>query len=268
MSETFSLYWENLASVLKTVLPSLITSLVVLIVGYLLGRLVQKLVKRIILHLNEKIKVRLPNKNVHVDFKGSASFISAAFFWIILSVAVLACIHILKFDLLNDLLGSAVLFLPNIIAAVIIIVSGLILGRLLSDLLQLAYSRAGVVNRGFINLAVRNFVLLIAIIIASDQLGIRIDFLTNIIEIIVAMLLFGAAVAFGLGAKTSVSNILGSYYIRKDHQIGTRVRFEGKTGTIVKISGHSIHLDTDEGKIIIPAKQFSEKEVTIIREDV
>ncbi len=266
-TEDVLLFGENLIARLTAILPSVITSLIILLLGYFLGRLFQRLIKRLILHINEKMKARLQGSILNLNLRSSAVFISATFFWIIISIAVLIAIQILEFNILNDLLERAMLYLPNIVAAILIVYAGLIFGRLLSNLLQSATTQSGIANKSFISIAVRYFIILIAVIIASDQLGIHIDFLTDVIDIILAMLLFGAALAFGLGAKASVSNIFGSYYARKDHQIGTRIRYTDITGTIVKISGHSIHLETDEGKIIIPAKNFSEKEVTIIQEE-
>lgn len=267
MTENISQFWENLLNTVSTYLPTVIVSVLILLAGYLLGRLVQRMIRRLILYLNKDMNMRLRGSSMNIDLKGSAKFISAAFFWVILSIAVLASIHVLELDFRNDLFDRAAEFLPNVIAAIIIIFVGIIAGRLLSDLLQSASARAGIANRSFVSAAIRYFIILIAIIIASDQLGIQIKFLTDVIDIVLAMLLFAAALSFGLGAKTSVGNIFGSFYARKDHQIGSRIRYKGFTGTIAKITGHSIHLETDEGIIVIPAKKFNESEVTIIRED-
>ena len=106
----------------------------------------------------------------------------------------------------------------------------------------------------------------IAVVIAVDQLGVDIAFLTNLFIIILASLLFGASLAFGLGAKTSVSNILGAYYVRKSHRLGTTVRLGDLQGTIVKITDHAICLETSAGLVMVPAKEFSESSITIIKD--
>lgn len=102
--------------------------------------------------------------------------------------------------------------------------------------------------------------------IAVDQLGVDIAFLTNLFIIILSSILFGAALAFGLGARTSISNILGSYYVRKSYELGSKIKLEDLEGTIVKINDHSIALETKSGTVLIPAKDFSESRVTIIKE--
>ena len=82
--------------------------------------------------------------------------------------------------------------------------------------------------------------------------------------IALAVLLFGAALAFGLGAKTSVSNILGSYYFQKTYQVGNRVQIGEIVGLIVQISATTILLDTKSGKVSIPSKVFNEEKTILL----
>ncbi len=268
MRDDISQFIENLLDGTLSILPKILTAVVVLLIGFLLGKLVQRLVRKLILYINEAMNLKLQARRLNIDLKSSASFISAAFFWVIISITILTCIHVLELDFLKDLLDRVVGYFPNIIAAIVIVFVGIIAGRLLGDLIASAATQSGIVaDRSFLSHVVRYFILVIAIIIAADQLGIEIGFLIDVIDIILAALLFGAALAFGLGAKTSVMNILGSHYARKNYEIGTKIEYGGIVGTIVKISDHAVHLETMKGLQIIPSKDFSEASITIIRED-
>lgn len=256
----------NLWSNIIQLLPKLIISIVVILLGYLLARLVRRLVRRFILSLDENLNQRLGVKMLNVDLRSSATFISATFFWIIIALTILICIQILKLEFLNVLLNNVISYLPNILAAVIIVFVGIISSRVLGDLIKSATSSTGLTNGKYLGRVAKYLVLFVSAIIAVGQLGIDIDFLTNLFIIILASLLFGASLSFGLGAKVSVSNILGSYYVRMSHQPGNRVKIDNLEGTITKITDHSVFITTETGTTIIPANEFSNTRVTIIHE--
>jgi len=267
MEDNISEFLKDLLSGFFDLLPILITVIFILLIGYLLGRLIQHLVRRFILYLNEKMNQQLQNSMLNVDLKNSAQIIARTLFWIIIIISILISIQILHLDFLTLWFDRIVGYLPNILVAVIIVFVGIVSGRLLSDLIKSAASRTGIVNGIWLGSVVKYLTLFVSIVIAVDQLGVDIAFLTNLVIIILASLLFGASLAFGLGAKTAVSNILGSYYVRKSHQLGTRIRLGEVEGTIVKITDYSVSIETKTGLILVPAKEFNESHVTIIRED-
>jgi small-conductance mechanosensitive channel len=105
-----------------------------------------------------------------------------------------------------------------------------------------------------------------ASVMAINQVGIDIQFLTNLVIIVIAALLFGAALAFGIGASTSVSNILGSFYLQKSYKEGNRVKIADIEGIIVKISPTEVHIKTKSGRVIVPAKTFNEAHSELLNE--
>ena len=102
------------------------------------------------------------------------------------------------------------------------------------------------------------------IIIGVEQIGLNIGFLSNLIVATVAILLAGAALAFSLGARHLVANIIGAQYTRKYCHVGDRIRIGDTEGEIIELSQASIILETKNGRAVIPAKFFHE-EVSLIR---
>ena len=88
---------------------------------------------------------------------------------------------------------------------------------------------------------------MVTILIATNQMGIDISIVENVIIIALGSLLFGAAFAFALGAKTSISNILASYYLQKIYKVGDKVRIGDYEGRIVEINQQAVILDSTEG---------------------
>lgn len=253
-------FLSNLLNSTIELLPLFASSLIVLLVGYFIGRLFRFLTKKFInnlprLFINKKIKNRL----YQVNFEHSAIHISNIVFWMILFFTLLLISEIIGVQIITAWFSGIVYFLPNILVAVVIIFFGIIGGRLAGNLIVSAANQADISYGNVIGKMAQYGLLFISIIIAVDQLGIEISFLIHIIDIVLAALLFGAALAFGLGAKLSISNILASYYIHHNYKEGDRVKIDEIEGQIVKINSNSVVLNTKEGQVNIPAKLFSDK---------
>lgn len=248
-------------------IPRIIMAIIVLLIGLLLAWVTQKLIKKFILYLDRNINERLKIRLLAVDLKNSAVFIAKTFFWIILIISVVIVTQILGLPILTTWISGLITYVPNIIAAVVIVFFGIIVGKLVGDLTVSAASRTGISNGIQLGKFVQYNILFISIIIAIDQIGIDIQFLTIILTIVLAALLFGAALAFGLGARTSISNILGSYYAQKIYQEGNTVQIGEIEGIIIKFTPTYVLLETKSGRILIPAKDFNEEKTTLIKKD-
>ena len=262
-------YWDNLLQEIKQLLdsvtseivlhiPNVVLAVLVFIAGLLLAKLIRKLTKRFILYLHRGINDKLNNRRLTVDLQGSAKFIATAFFWIIILFTVALITQILEFSFLSKWFDGLINYLPNVIAALVIVFSGLIVSKLICDLIVSVSLRTGLFNGKVLGAIARYVILGISIIVAIDQLGINISFITNLVSIVLGALLFGAALAFGLGAKTSVRNILGSYYLQKTFEVGNTVQIGEDIGVITKITATSVFLNTKSGQVVIPAKDFNE----------
>lgn len=261
-------FYQQLMATLRAVLPGLLAATIVLLLGYLLARLLRQLVRRTMLYLDRRAQIRVRGRTIEFNLRNSAGIIGGALFWTVMVIAALLAVHILQLDLLNRLLDRTILYLPNVVVAIIIVFVGVVAGRMARDVLRAATQHTGGTQRSVLGVVLQYFILLIAVVVASDQLGVQTGFLTDVINIFLAMLLLGAALAFGMGARGAVSNILGAYYARKDHKIGTRVRCGTITGVLVKISDHAIHIETDEGRVVLPAHRFNESDILIIRDEL
>ncbi|MGB3149026.1 MAG: mechanosensitive ion channel domain-containing protein [Maribacter sp.] len=181
--------------------------------------------------------------------------------------SILVITDILELTVLTNWFQSIIHYVPNILAAILIVFTAIILGNLVSDTLLSVGKRTGIKYSTTLVRIIRFVLLLLAIVIALDQIGIEIALLINIIDIVLAALLFGAALAFGLGARTSISNILACYYIRKRYKVGDEIQVGKTRGIIIKIDTTNIVMDNEIGQVTIPAKLFNETKSYLIKKD-
>jgi len=255
--------FQNLKGEFLELVPDILASLFVLLLGYFVARLIRYLVIKLFVYLGKLARRNFP----HINFKQAGSFLATAFFWLIIFTSILLITDILGLTVLTEWFQSIVHYLPNVFAAILIVFAAIVLGNLVSDALLSVSKRTDIKYSATLVRIIRFTLLLMAIVIALDQIGIEIALLINIIVIVLAALLFGASLAFGLGARTSISNILACYYLRKRYKVGDDIQVGKTRGIIIKIDATNVILDNEIGQVTIPAKLFNETKSYLIKKE-
>jgi hypothetical protein len=248
--------------------PNLIAAIAVFLIGLLLAFIVQAIIKRFIRNLDRFISYeKLQNRIKHLRLERSAGLISKILFWIVIVFFLTAATEVLGLPIITTWLSSIVQYLPNIVVAVIIVFSGIIGGGLLRDIITTASGTAGLAYADIVGKVAYYTIIFVATLIAVNQVGVNIALLSSLISIVVGAILLGAALAFGLGARTSVNNILGSYYLQGVYREGFTIKVGEIEGKIIQIGPTLVILDTGEGQVSIPAKAFNETNTTLLKRD-
>jgi len=106
----------------------------------------------------------------------------------------------------------------------------------------------------------------LAATVAIDQLGIEITFLVVVAAIVLGATLGAVGLAFGLGARESVSNLLACHYLAKWYRVGHVVRVGEHEGRIVEILPSAVVLQTGDGRLYLPARQFADQPSLLVRD--
>ena len=128
LTRILAVIWEFLLGIV----PKLILGLFILLIGYILARIVQSIVTRTIEYLNRNINKRLKSQLLQVNLESSKTYIGKTFYWIIIIVFASLFTEVLGLPVITLWLKGLSEYLPNILASVIIIFSGIIFGRLVS----------------------------------------------------------------------------------------------------------------------------------------
>lgn len=261
--EDFKNILQNLKERFLDLIPDILVSLLLLIVCYFIARIAKYFIKKMFSYFGSLAKRKFP----HINFKQAGSFLGTAFFWLIIFSCILLITDILGLSVLTKWFQSIIHYIPNIFAAILIVFAAIILGNLVSDTLLSLGKRTGIKYSATLVRIIRFVFLLLAIVIALGQIGIEIALLINIIDIILASLLFGAALAFGLGSRTSINNILACYYVRKRYKVGDEIKLGKTRGVIIKFDATNVVLDNEIGQVTIPAKLFNESKSYLIKKE-
>ncbi len=220
-------------------LPKLIGALVLFIVGILFAKVIEKTLYRFfkLVGVNRVAKKSgLDHALSSFEIKDDLSLLLARLlFWIILFIFLLPISNLLGWVFFTELLNKIVGYVPNILAALMIILLGSWAARILSNLLRGSAARVNSEYAEVLGTMVNFLVLFITIIIALLQLDIEVWILSYILVALFGALAFGFAIAFALGAKDILRLIIAGIYINRSLTKGSKIKLPDIEGTIVEV---------------------------------
>ena len=246
---------------LVALLPDVVSALLMVLIGAVLAVTLRLLLRRLIRSLDRLIPSRRVRNSLRQARLGrpAADLLSNLVFWLVLFVFLAAAAQRLGLPVVSSWLTGISSYLPNLLSAALVILAGVVGGIVLRDIIFAAASSAGLAYGATIARTARAAVVVSAVLVGVDQLGFNVAVLTNTLITTLAALLFGGALAFGLGARTTVSNILASHYVKKCYAVGHAVRVGDVQGEIVEFTATAVMLQTTEGRALVPAQLFAEK---------
>ncbi len=256
---------EQFVNTLAGVLPKLLAAFALLAIGYLVARLIRGAVIRVARDLDRLVGrlfgQRLSDGLLRLPWPVSRILAEAAF-WLVLLFFVTATAEILGFPGMADWIGRVASYLPVVLAAAGIVMLGVLAAALAREAVAaLPLREAALLAR-----ACYLLILTVAVIIGIDQLGVEVGLLANVVTIAAAALLGSIALAFGLGARTTVSNIIAAQYVRNAYAVGQRVRVGEVEGVIIEILATAVVIDAAEGRVLVPCSRFESAVSTLLVE--
>ncbi len=189
-------------------IPNVLTMLFVIIIGFLLAWLLGKAAKWIfkLIKLNE-IGER---SGLSVAFSGTTmSAIAERFiFWFIVFVFLMLGLSALKLGPIDNLITGFFLYLPKLIAAIIIFTAGYLFGNFLDRIVVLAAVSSHVPHAKAIGRLTKFAVIVFFVFVSLDLLEIGKNVIVAAFSITFGGVILGLAIAFGLGAKEIVKEWL------------------------------------------------------------
>jgi hypothetical protein len=247
-------------------LPTFLAAMALLLAGWLLARLLRAWSIRLIGGLDRFIRGhRIEGWLRRIGLERPASdVVGGIVFWVVFLLFFTAATETLGLPVVATWLGGVSTYLPRVLVAVLIIFAGLLAGNLARDAVTTTASAAGIAYGALLGRIVYVVILLIAAVTGVDQIGIESRFLTATITIVIGAVISGVALAFGLGARTAVTNIIAAHYLRQNYRVGHTIKIGDVQGKIVEITNTAVILESTDGRVLVPAKAFSET-VSVLR---
>ena len=246
---------QDLAQHLAGTAPRIAGALALVLLGLALAFLARTMSRRLLAGL-DRLVPGLRRLARGADLQDSAGrTVGRVLFWMVLLFFITAATEVMGLPVISVWLSGIVLYLPRLLAAVLILFAGLLGGHFIRDLI----ASTGIAYASALGRFGQVSILVVSALIAVDQAGLNVDFLTSVLLLVLGSALLGSALTFALGARTTVANILACYYLQKTYRVGHRVRVGDFQGEIIDITATSVLLEIDEGRVSVPASLFGEQ---------
>lgn len=247
-------------------LPSLLGALILLLVGWGVAHLLRAGTNRLGDNIN-RILARFFQSGRLSALRLSPRMLSVlaeVIYWLTLFVFVSLAARAAGLTRFATWLDRPVANLPNLIAGVLVIVIGFFLGAFARDFVTVAAPATRTAQSHLIGKAAQIVIIVIALVIGLDQIGINVTFIITILAIATGVLLGGFAIAFGLGARRYVENLIGARELRREIEPGQVLRFGDVEGEVLEITATALVLATKDGRRRVPAGVLAAEAVTIV----
>ena len=206
----------SFAQVFEQTLPALVGALIILFAGYLLAKVLEKLTERGLRRIRFNRLLEQGGVTQAVERSGThvnpTRVLANLVFWVVMFTVIVLAANALGLDSLANVVSTLVGYIPNVIAAIVIILVGIVLGGFVGGLIA---ASAGAVHggRALARLG-RGGVIVLAIFMALQELGIATDIVTTAFAILFGAIALALALSFGLGNRELAGEITREWYMR------------------------------------------------------
>jgi len=211
-TQSFNTFFQQMAEFL----PSLIGALLILIIGWIVAKIFRSLAVKFL----KLIKFNVVTEKAKVDqfladggIKRSAiQIIGSLFYWLIMLIVLLTAFNSLGLSAASELFNQVFLFIPNIIVAVLVLILGLFLANLISQVVVTYLKNIEIDNAEAMGKLTNYAIIVFVISISLTQLNIGKELISNFLLIVFGALCLALALAFGIGGKEWAAGVINKYF--------------------------------------------------------
>ncbi|CAH9065848.1 hypothetical protein PSECIP111951_03451 [Pseudoalteromonas holothuriae] len=259
--------YEQLAGYLVSYVPQVIGALLLLLIGWLIASLLSRLTLTVVVFLGKlinRLAIGLSLKSQLSIQPQLAALISRVIFWVVMVFFAAAALSSLGVDFIATWLRELLSYFPNLLAGVFIVFAGFVIGNISRSMAEATAQSTGLKHGARIGLITKWVIISIAIVVGIEQLGVNIQFIKTLIIVEVAVFSFGISLAFGLGNRDFVKNLVGSRQAIKHLNIGEYIKIGGYEGKILRFNQTILELETANGRILLPGKIYNDSPCEVI----
>jgi hypothetical protein len=140
-----------------------------------------------------------------------SDLIALIIYWLLMLIVIMITANVLGLTTVAELMDKVVLYIPNVLAALIILVIGALLAVFVRKVVETTTKNAGLTHARGMGVIAHSTIVIFAAIIALEQLKIGITVLSQFITIILGSIGLALALAFGLGCKDLAAKAMVSF---------------------------------------------------------
>lgn len=222
--------WASLASAMAMFLasiPKIIGFLVIIIIGWIIASLIEKAVTAVLrtVQFND-----LAKRSGFADFvhgmgvkTDSSGFIALVAKWFVRLVVLVAAFDALGLPAVSDVFRQLLLWLPNLVVALVVLVIGGLAAGALAGVVRGATTRAELGDPNLLATITRVAVWAFAIVVAVNQIGIATTLVNTLFTATVGAVALAVGLSFGLGGRETAAEIVKNWH-QKSKEAAAKIK--------------------------------------------
>ena len=255
--------FTGLGNSVVTAAPKVAIGILLVILGFIVAKLVELALRTVLIraHFDGIIERVGVDKALHrIGFRQKLSFaIPRLIYFLVLFLLAKTVSDALGLIAISDAIGAFFSYLPNIIAALLLLILGSTIGQSAGQMVTDAAENSGIDFAPALGKLVSGLILFVVGMMAIGQL--KID--TEMVRIVTCFVLGAGALAFGLafglGTREIVRNLVVGFYTRKILAVGKRLEIAGQSGELAAITATHAILNSDGQDVLVANSIFLEQ---------
>ena len=197
-------------------IPKIFGFLFIIIVGWLIASMLERGIAAVLRKVRFNELALRAGLSHFINMMGLANdasgMVGLLVKWLVRLVALVVAFDALGLPAVSDVVRQLLLWLPNVVVALVILVIGGLAARALSNIVRGAAGEAGLTNAHFLSKVASVVVWAFAVVVAIHQIGIATELVNALFIAIVGSIALALGLAFGLGGRETAAEILRKGY--------------------------------------------------------
>lgn len=208
ISQTVGVVFQSGLATVSSYAPKFIAGLIILFIGLIAASLLKDLVLLVFKYF--RISKWLSTLGVvkEQELQIWPQLLSELVRWTMVFIFLMSAVDLWGIPKVSEVLSQLLLFLPNVIMAVIIGWIGLVLARFAFDIVRHSVRGVGGRESEILGSVARYSIIFFTVLIILNQLGVAAELVKILFTGIVGMLALALGLAFGLGGKEEAGKVL------------------------------------------------------------
>lgn len=220
--------------------PTVLLAVVLIVVALVVAKLVERLLRSVMTRVRfdalvERVGIDQAIQRIGIR-ESLNTLVPRIVYYLLLILFARTAADAMGLVAISSAIGAFMGYLPNILAALLILVLGGAAAQVAGRGVGQAATNAGIEFGPSLGGLVTGLIMFVLGIMAISQLQIDTDMVRIVTASVLAAMALAFGLAFGLGSRDITRNIIAGYYARKTFEVGREIEIMGERGELVGIT--------------------------------
>jgi len=253
LQEQLLTMWQGLAEGVIAWAPKAMLAVVYVVLAICFAKIVERILRTVLtrVHFDSLLaRVGIDQMLQKIGIRQEINYlVPRVVYFLLLFLFAKTAADAMGLAAISGAIGAFMAYLPNLIAALVIMVLGSAASSFAGHTVSAAASNSGIEFAPALGRIVSGVLMFVIGMMAVAQLQIDTDMIRLVTTAILAGLALAFGLSFGLGSRDLTRNILAGFYARKLFTVGEELEVAGERGTLTAITPTQTLLE-QEGRMV------------------